>query len=161
MSFCAPISTSKMWEFEPEDNTQRDVPLYETKSEPMPIPGSVQHPTSPVRKSARGDEWVPKAGDCCGKGECKCDGRAGNKATFSTESVLTAADRATQQMIFDRLPLSKSKRQEFYKWLLGEHDRERRSGAVADDGAGEDDDEGNQGSVQQQEVDGHGTQGSD
>jgi len=46
------------------------------------------------------------------------NGFTGRAATFSTESKLTAEDRGTQQMLFDRLPLSKSDRALFYSWLV-------------------------------------------
>lgn len=85
------------------------------------------------------------------------DGEFGNKPTFSNVSVLTCDDVATQQMIFDRLPLSKINKQLFYKWLLEEHDKH---GTVSDDGADQGDDEGKQGEVQQPEVDGQRAQGS-
>lgn len=75
---------------------------------------------------------------------------------FSRTSVLTADDRGTQQMIFDRLPLSKIERRKFYKWLLEEHEQH---GAVADVGAGKGDDEGKQGEVLLDEADGHSAQG--
>jgi hypothetical protein len=45
---------------------------------------------------------------------------------FSDTSELNAQDHATQQMIFDRLPLSKSNRAEFYKWLTEEYIEEQR-----------------------------------
>lgn len=75
---------------------------------------------------------------------------------FSRTSVLTGDDRGTQQMIFDRLPLSKIERRKFYKWLLEEHEQH---GAVADVGTGQGDAEGKQGEVLIDEVDGHSAQG--
>lgn len=75
---------------------------------------------------------------------------------FSKVSVLTGDDRGTQQMIFDRLPLSKIERRKFYKWLLEEHEQH---GAVADDGTSERHDEGKQGKVLLDETDGHSAQG--
>lgn len=52
------------------------------------------------------------------------------KPKFSTTSTLTAQDVGTQQMIFDRLPLSQSNRAIFFKWLLEE---ERKKNDVATD----------------------------
>jgi len=48
------------------------------------------------------------------------------KPKFSTESILTARDVGTQQMIFDRLPLSQSNKAIFFKWLL-EEEKERKN----------------------------------
>lgn len=44
---------------------------------------------------------------------------------FSDTSELKAEDRSTQQMIFDRLPLSKSSRAEFFKWLTEDYIHEQ------------------------------------
>lgn len=49
------------------------------------------------------------------------------KPKFSTESILTSQDVATQQMIFDRLPLSQSDKAKFYKWLLEEEEEKKNS----------------------------------
>ncbi len=42
------------------------------------------------------------------------------KPKFSTKSILSSQDVVTQQMIFNRLPLSQSNRAIFFKWLLAE-----------------------------------------
>jgi hypothetical protein len=118
------------------------VELYNEKkrSEPVPIPGT-HFKLRPVDAEA---VW-------------EGDGLVGNEVKFSKESQLSCEDHATQQMIFDRLPLSKSKRAELYKWLLDEHSRSR---IVSDDGTREGDDEGEERALQQCSLDGLESQGS-
>lgn len=54
------------------------------------------------------------------------------QSPFSNNSVLTAEDRATQQMVFDRLPLNKKDRAEFYTWLWGEANNQKEDGKESD-----------------------------
>ena len=47
--------------------------------------------------------------------------------TFSSLSTLTNEDIGTQQRIFDRLPLSQSKRAEFFEWLTTDYIAEQEA----------------------------------
>lgn len=79
----------------------------------------------------------------------------GNKPTFSTESVLSAEDSIAQQNIFDRLPLSESNKQLFYKWLLSEHRKDVETRAESDGDVEQSDDEGEEEAVHPSQADGH------
>lgn len=53
-------------------------------------------------------------------------GFAGSEsATYNDTSILTSDDHASQQSIFDRLPVPQSKRQELYDWILNEYAAEQ------------------------------------
>lgn len=49
------------------------------------------------------------------------------RAKYSDTSVLTGDDSATQQAIFDRLPISQSKRRELYDWIITEYAAEQEA----------------------------------
>lgn len=51
--------------------------------------------------------------------------------TFSSVSMLTNEDIGTQQRIFDRLPLSQSKRAEFFQWLTTDYIAEQEAEEIA------------------------------
>lgn len=54
------------------------------------------------------------------------------RAKYSDTSVLTGEDSATQQAIFDRLPISQSKRRELYDWIITEYAAEQAQEEASD-----------------------------
>ena len=91
--------------------------------------------------------------------EEKEDGSFGTSPKFSTKGALSALDVATQQMIFDRLPLSKSNKATFFKWLTEEYAKEQEDAETRDGSDGDGEQEGSlsgeEEAVLGEEVDGH------